>query len=125
MKMPILSLTRLVLSTVAGIGVVSLLLPQPSWADPNNEANPLKDFETQRNNDPFSSSRDDADGFGVFDLIHRATLGNNRSLQDYSTEQNENLDAAAAQFRSRQRERIQGQDQPTPVNPVTTPELSN
>lgn len=123
MKMQALSLTRLVLGTVVGIGVISLLLPQITWAQ-TTRVNPLEDFENQDNNsDPFSSGKEQ-DSLGVFDLIHRATLGNNRSLQDYSAEQNQNLNDAAAQFRTRQRQRIQGQGQASEVNPVTTPQLS-
>lgn len=122
MKMQALSLTRLVLGTVVGIGVISLLLPQITWAQATR-VNPLEDFENQDNSsDPFSSGKEQ-DSLGVFDLIHRATLGNNRSLQDYSAEQNENLNDAAAQFRARQRLRIQGQGQASEVNPVTTPQL--
>lgn len=125
MKMPLLPLARLVVGTVAGIGLVSLLLPQPSWAQAT-DVNPLQDFEPQehRRSDPFSRTND-ADGFGVFDLIHRATLGNNRSLDDFSSEQNESLDAAAAQFRARQRQQIQGQGQASQVNPVSTPQVAN
>lgn len=124
MKLPALSLTRLVLGTVAGIGVVSLLLPQPSWAQAS-DVNPLQDFESQENSsDPFSGSNE-AGSFGVFDLIHRANLGNTRSLNDYSAEQNENLDAAAAQFRTIQLQRIRGQGQASQVNPVTKTQTRN
>ena len=124
MKMQALSLTRLVLGTVVGIGVISSLLPQITWAQATR-VNPLEDFENQENsNDPFSSGKEQ-DSLGVFDLIHRANLGNNRSIQDYSAEQNQNLNDAAAQFRARQRQRIQGQGQASEVNPVTTPQLGN
>lgn len=125
MEMPAKSLTRLVLSTVVGIGVVSLILPQPSWAQVDR-VNPLQDFDIQENrNDPFSSGGKEPDGFGIYDLIHRANLGSNRSPQDFSVEQNESLDAAAAEFRTRQRQRIQGQQQIIPANPVTTTQPGN
>lgn len=118
MKMPLLPLTRLFLGTVAGIGLVSLLLPQPSWAQQANDVAPLQDFDPEGNSDPFSRT-DQGDSLGVFDLIHRARLGNNRSLDEYSTEQNESLDAAAAKFRQMQQQRIQGQQQVSPIAPVT------
>lgn len=128
MKMPAKSLNGLVLRTLVGIGVASLLvLPQPSWAEPA-QVNPLQDFDTQQNSDPFSGSNtngNEEDSFGVFDLIHRAQMGNVRTLQDYSTDQNENLDAAAAQFRELQRKRIQGQPRTSPADSVSSPELNN
>jgi hypothetical protein len=124
MEMPAKTLTRLVIGTVVGIGVVSLLLPQPSWAQANR-VNPLQDFDPQENSsDPFSGGKE-PDSFGIFDLIHRAQLGTNRSSQDFSVEQNESLDAAAAEFRARQRQRIQGQQQTIPANPVTTTQPGN
>lgn len=124
MKMPFFPLTRLVLGTLAGIGVVSLLLPQPSWAQQANDVNPLQDFDPEQNSDPFSRTNE-GDSFGVFDLIHRANLNNNRSPGDYSAEQNEGLDAAADQFRQMQQQRIQGQQQASPANSVTAPEPGN
>lgn len=125
MKMLPKSFTQLVLGTVAAIGVVSLLLPQLTWAQAT-PVNPLEDFDPQANSDdPFSTGKEQDSFGGVYDLIHRAQRGNIRSIQDFSTEQNENLDAAAAEFRARQRQRIQGQGQATQVNPVTTPQLRN
>jgi hypothetical protein len=125
MKTPAKSLTRLLLGTVVGIGVVSLLLPQLSWAQATR-ANPLEDFETQENrNDPFSSGKEQDSFGGVYDLIHRAQMGNMRSWEDFSAEQNENLNDAAAQFRARQRQRIQGQQQTSPANPVTITQPGN
>ena len=118
------SLTQLVLGTVVGIGVVSLLLPQPSWADAASEANPLHDFQPQQDGDPFSDSTEE-DSLGVFDLIHRAQMGNLTSPDDYSAQQNQNLDAAAADFRARQRQQIQAPAQAAPVNPVNTPTVAN
>ena len=124
MKMQALSLTRLVLGTVVGISVISLLLPQITWAQATR-VNPLEDFENQENsNDPFSSGKEQ-DSLGVFDLIHRATLGNNRSLQDFSAEQNESLDAASARFRAEQIRKIQQQQQAAPANPVNMPQVAN
>lgn len=124
MKITLLPLARLVLGTVAGIGVVSLLLPQPTWAQ-TTDVNPLQDLQPQDNrSDPFSRTNEDS-GLGMFDLIHRATLGNTRSIEDFSSEQNESLDAAAAQFRARQRQQIQGPGQASQVNPVSAPQVAN
>lgn len=125
MKIPAKSLTQLVLSTVAGIGLVSLLAPQPSWAQVD-QVNPLQDFDSQEESgDPFSDKTSEVDSFGVFDLMHRAQLGTNRSFEDYSAEQNQSLDAAAAQFRERQRKLIQGQGEASSVNSDSTPQTGN
>lgn len=124
MKIPAKSLTRLILGTVAGISVASLLLPQSSWAE-TPRVEPLQDFDSEQNTDPFSS-KDDGNGFGgVFDLMHRAQMGSMLNSDELSNQQNENLDAAAAQFRARQRQRLQGQQQATPANPATTPQVAN
>lgn len=68
---------------------------------------------------------------GVMDLIHNAMLGPSRSMQDYSAEQQENLNDAAAQFRAQQRQRLNSQprvifvspteSQVVPLAPTTTP----
>lgn len=131
MKMPAKSFTQLVFGTVAGIGIFSLLLPQITWAQ-TTDISPSQDIELQQSNDFFSgaqnsdpfSGNSEQDSFGVFDLIHRATLGSNRSQNEYSSEQNQNIDTAAAQFRALQRQRISGQ-QATPANPVATPQSAN
>ncbi|WP_250125291.1 hypothetical protein [Chroococcidiopsis sp. CCMEE 29] len=123
MKKSVKSLTKLVLC-IAGIGVVSLLLPQTSWAQTTN-VNPLQDFEPeQNNNDPFSSRSNEVNSFGVFDLMHRAQMGQLRNAEDFSTEQNQNLDAAAAAFRESQRKRLEGQQQAVPTNPIAAPQPS-
>lgn len=131
------SLTRLVL-VVAGIGVASLVLPQTSWADdlprqvePLNEFNsnqddniprqvrPLEEFNSDQTTDPFSSRS--TDSFGMLDLIRRAT-SNTRNWDDYTRDQNEDLNSAAAEFRARQRQLIQSPQQVNPSPSVTQPQ---
>ena len=115
------SLTQLILGTVAVIGVAYLVLPQPSWADAASEANPLKDFGSQSTNDPFAVDTEQDSFGGVYDLIHRAQQGNIRSADDFSTEQSQSLDEAAAGFRAKQRQLIQDQQQVSPVIPASMP----
>lgn len=55
---------------------------------------------------------------GIFDLVHRAMMGGNRSLDDFSNEQQGNLNDAAAQFRALQQQRLKNQQQ----TPAATPE---
>lgn len=113
--------TSLVIGTVAGISVVSLLSPQMIWAQTTN-VNPLEDANpAEEGSDPFSSSGQ-GNSFGIFDLIHRANLGGDRNVEDFSLEQDQNLNSAAAQFRKKQLERLQ-QRQASPTT-VTTPNVN-
>lgn len=122
MKMSSKSLTRFVLGTVAGISLVSLLFPQLSWAQAT-DVSPLQDLNPEQNKDPFSRTSE-GNSFSMFDLIHRANLGGSMSIDDYSAEQNESLNNAAAEFRKKQQQRMQ-QQQATPINPITTPQVAN
>ena len=112
----------LVLGTVAGISLVSLLMPQPTWAQTTN-VNPLQDLNPEQNQDPFSSSSQ-GNSFSMFDIIHRANLGGSLNIDDYNAAQNESLNTAAAEFRKKQLQRMQ-QQQATPINQVTTPQVAN
>lgn len=112
MKTPFLSLTQLILGAVAGISLLSFLLPQPSQADElPGQVNPLQDINGPQSSDPFARGADD---FSILDLIQRATTSNGISLEEYGSQQNESLNSEAAVFRARQRERIQGQQQASP-----------
>ena len=122
MKISPKSLTNLVLGTVAGISLVSLLMPQLSWAQTTN-VNPLQDLNPEQNQDPFSSSSE-GNSFSMFDIIHRANLGGSLNIDDYNAAQNESLNNAAAEFRKKQLQRMQ-QQQATPINQVTTPQVAN
>ena len=106
----------------ATIGFVSLLMPSISWAQvnsvPNTDANPLQDLNTQQNRDPFSRTND-GDAFGgIMQLMQRAQLGNIRSTSEFSAEQDRSINDAAAQFRQRQLQRIQNQNQAQPANTI-------
>lgn len=122
MKIQPKSLTSLVVGTVV-VSVMSLLLPQPNWAQ-TTDVNPLQDLNSEENSDPFSGNNG-GNSFGIFDLIHRAKLGNGPNLDDYNSDQNQKLNTAAAEFRKKQRERFQVQQQATPTNPVATPQVAN
>lgn len=122
MKISPKSLTNLVLGTVAGISLVSLLMPQLGWAQTTN-VNPLQDLNPEQNQDPFSNSSE-GNSFSMFNIIHRANLGGSLNIDDYNAAQNESLNNAAAEFRKKQLERMQ-QQQATPINQVTTPQVAN
>lgn len=122
MKISPKSLTNLVLGTVAGISLASFLMPQLTWAQTTN-VNPLQDLNPEQNQDPFSSSSE-GNSFSMFDIIHRANLGGSLNIDDYNAAQNESLNNAAAEFRKKQLQRMQ-QQQATPINQVTTPQVAN
>jgi len=62
--------------------------------------------------DPFATTGNQSSS--VLDLIHRITLGNGRSLSEYSSTQQENLGTEASDFRTRQLELLQQQNQSQP-----------
>jgi hypothetical protein len=96
-------------STIASC---ALFTPQASFAQASglNNAQPLQDFQTQDNTDPFSGR---SSGSGIFDLIHRSQLGGGRSMEEFTTEQRQNLNDAAAEFRNKQRLLLEKQAVPS------------
>lgn len=101
---------RIALSAIA---FSTLFLPQPTFAQASglNNSQPLQNFQTNDNPDPFSGR---SGGSGVLDLIHRSRLGNGRSIEEFSTEQRQNLNDAAAEFRNKQRLLLEKQTLPSP-----------
>ena len=100
--------------TVSAIASCALFSPQATFAQAsglNNSPQPLQDFQTQDNTDPFSGR---SSGSGIFDLIHRSRLGNGRSIEEFNTEQRQNLNDAAAEFRNKQRQILEKQAVPAP-----------
>lgn len=123
MSMSARFLAGIVVSGFVG-GVSALSFSQPSLADPyeTGNVNPLEDFQTVDNPDPFSNGG----GLGMFDLLHRSRLGINRNMNDFTTEQRESINDVAAQFRAKQQLLIDGQSRPivdgvTPEESQTTP----
>jgi hypothetical protein len=97
----------------SAIASCALFSPQASFAQASglNNAQPLQEFQTQDNTDPFSGR---SSGSGIFDLIHRSRLGGGRSMEEFTTEQRQNLNDAAAEFRNKQRLLLENQAVPTP-----------
>ena len=108
----------------------SLLIPQLSWAQTTpttSSNNALEDLE-QQNRNPFSSHSDDGNAMnGIMDLMHRAQMGNIRSVNEYSAEQDRSLNDAASQFRQKQLQMLRNQNQNSanPANSVNTPNSGN
>jgi len=111
MKIPFLRLTKLVIVTVAGIGVTSLLMSEPSLAQ--SQANDPQNVDPLNSSDPLSTSNTEQNPFSLFQLIHNANFGSVNP--DFAKEQNQQLDTAALDFKKRQQQLIQGQQQP--INP--------
>ena len=107
----------------SAIASCALFSPQASFAQASglNNAQPLQDFQTQDNTDPFSGR---SSGSGIFDLIHRSRLGGGRSMEEFNTEQRQNLNDAAAEFRNKQRLLLQQQDQTVPSPAIEPAEIT-
>jgi hypothetical protein len=103
---------------LSAIAFSTLLLPQPTLAQANglNNSQPQHNFQTNDNPDPFSGGS----GTGMFDLIHRSRLGSGRSTEEFSIEQRQNLNDAAAEFRNKQRLLLEKPALPSP-EAVPTP----
>lgn len=110
--------TRFALFVATGMGIV--LFAQATIAQTSETVNPLEDFQNSDNlSDPFSNRGSGQSG--VYDLIHRAILGNGRSAEDFNSEQRESLNDAASEFRKLQLERFKNEQPAVPTNPTPTP----
>ncbi|MEG4235858.1 hypothetical protein QUA40_28020 [Microcoleus sp. Pol11C3] len=107
----------------SAIASCALFSPQASFAQASglNNAQPLQDFQTQDNTDPFSGR---SSGSAIFDLIHRSQLGGGRSMEEFNTEQRQNLNDAAAEFRNKQRLILQKQDPAVPSPAIAPTEIT-
>lgn len=110
------------LASLASIGAATLFLLNPTQVqaqlEPGTNSSPLQDLQPKDSTDPFSNR---GNGTGIFDLLHRSRLGNNRDMNEFNAEQRKNLNDAAAEFRARQRELLQQQAKPAPG--TVSPEL--
>jgi len=94
----------------AAIAIASSVMPQPAWAQPEGQVNPLQDFSPAQNErDSVGGSLGDS-GFSVFDLIHRAQTGGSITYDDFSAKNRQEIESAAEAFRREQLNRLrQGQ----------------
>lgn len=111
MQKMFLPLTRLVVASVTGIGLASLVIPQASLAD-LGQADNRPGFDSSNTN-PCAGGSDGS--FNMFSLIHCANLNGG---QLNSNQGNTGLDAQAEAFKQRQQQLLQGQ------NPQTNPGVS-
>ena len=104
--------TRLTLSLLAGLSTASLLLPMPGRSQAT-KIDPLEDLRTtDGSSDPFSGS---SNASSVYDLIHRARLNNAINMNQFRTQQRQQINDAAAEFRKQQLQRMQTPAQAAPI----------
>jgi hypothetical protein len=85
------------------VGMTVSLASAMSWASSAGAqtvepTNPLADFQSQSNSDPFSGDSQK----GMFDLMHRAMQGDVQSAATFSANQQSSLNDATAAFRAKQ-----------------------
>jgi hypothetical protein len=118
---------RLLIIAVASILAAGLVLPLPEPAIAQEaSADLLEDDSLSGDNgsDPFAGNS--SGSAGMFELFHRANLSGDRSIYEYSREQEQNINTAAEDFRTRQLELLQQQQNSTEVtDSVSEPVESN
>ncbi|MDX2231136.1 MAG: hypothetical protein NW220_15980 [Leptolyngbyaceae cyanobacterium bins.349] len=114
---------RMMLGTWLGATMLSAIAPLPANAQVARPT-PLEDLQTKDGSD-FFNGRGNGQTGSVMNFIQNAIIGTPRSMDEFSSEQQENFDAAASQFRKRQAEQLRKQQsQPgdaLQVAPLPTP----
>ncbi|MEM7555442.1 MAG: hypothetical protein AAF378_15350 [Cyanobacteria bacterium P01_A01_bin.84] len=119
MKNPFLSLTKLAIYTVVGVSLTTVVTSQASFANPSSQFDP-QNPETQYK-DPFNQGVEQ-NPFSLFQLIHNSNLGTfNREFNSQNSQQ---LNDAATNFRLKQQEAIQKQRQGSQENTTTVPSFT-
>jgi hypothetical protein len=96
-------MNRTILALAIGFTAGLSVLAAPASAQlQQDQSNPLADFQGQQSSDPFSSSSDNSSG--IFNLLHRAVLGDLPSAASMSAAQQENLMDATTAFRMKQQQ---------------------
>ncbi len=110
--------TVAIASSVAVCAIASTILPQAAFAQtaPGTPGNvqPFPDSSRQNERDTFGGSLGNGD-LSIFNLIHRAQLGNGSFDEQ---EQSRNLNNAAEEFKRKQRTLIGNPQPQLPENPT-------
>jgi hypothetical protein len=125
--------TSMVLAILTAIAVSPLFLVQPTWAEEETieeeTTQEVNQVELEESRDEFDYTQGDYDQpINPLELIHRANLGNGRSMNDYREDQQQNFNDAAAAFRAQQQELLRRQRrQAEPINPeaINQPEAAS
>ncbi|MBD2070965.1 hypothetical protein H6F93_26190 [Leptolyngbya sp. FACHB-671] len=120
----LMTLLRSTSAVLMAVGIVATASLQPTVAQTVDQLDNSLSGDGD-SSDPFSG-RGNQSG-SLLDLIHRVTLGNDRTPSEYNSTQQENLGTAATDFRTRQLEllRQQNQNQPGTQESSETPAESN
>jgi hypothetical protein len=100
MNRSFLPVNKIILATIASIGFASMVLVEPTLANPNQ---PFGSLESDRNSNSLSGNGSD---FNMMNMIHQAQMG---TIQWNADEQNQQLDLAAAAFKAAQQKLLQPQ----------------
>ncbi|HEY9845537.1 MAG TPA: hypothetical protein V6D03_05005 [Candidatus Caenarcaniphilales bacterium] len=91
------------------IGIGAAISVTPTAFAQTTSVQPLQNLQENPNNFDFFTDPERSSGAGLLNLINQVKLLNERSLDEFTAEQADNLDAAAAEFRAQQRQQIQTQ----------------
>jgi hypothetical protein len=118
------SLVRITLSLGAGaaLSLISGLGQQPALAQSTNPSD--SELYPSNEQDSFSGGMGGS-SFNPIDLMHRANLGNERSMGEYMNDQQESLSEESTDFRRQQQQLMQNQQSSSPDNSATTPTTQN
>ncbi|MEL7034390.1 MAG: hypothetical protein AAFO04_02040 [Cyanobacteria bacterium J06592_8] len=105
MQLKVKSGVGMALSILSAITASVTLFSQASLAQQNTTINPLGDFNSQSNDKGTSLGIDQST---MYQLIHRAQMGTlDLDVNAVYDQQQDNIQDAAAEFRAKQRQRIQ------------------
>jgi hypothetical protein len=112
------------LVTAVALGFCIGLQPNATYAQTQTgTVQPLEDFQTRDNRDPFSSSGGSGVTPGLYQILHKAIQNNGLSEEELTSNNDKNLNDAAAAFRARQQSVLQQTQQPgsSSSSPVANP----
>jgi hypothetical protein len=97
-----------ILMLIAGASLAAFVAPAAVMAQSTGSAINLQNSDSPNSSDPFSQGVEQ-NPFNIFQLIHNAQLG---SLNpEFAKEQNQQLNDAASEFRAKQQQLIQRNQQ--------------
>ncbi|MBO1049123.1 MAG: hypothetical protein HEQ10_15930 [Dolichospermum sp. DEX182a] len=119
MKRSFLPVHKIIVATIAGVSFASILVGEPTLADTNQPFGSLESDtlgqQGYRSSNPLSGNGSD---FNMMNMIHQAQMG---TIQWNADEQNQQLDLAAAAFRTAQQKLLQPQLQQNPGSSAIIP----
>jgi hypothetical protein len=120
MKISLSPVTRILLASVAGIGVAAVFLAQPTLA--NTSADKLENNYTGQPSSNIGSAENDSLPIGnLMELINR--VGNNGRVIDPAAQQQQ-IDEEANNFLQRRQQMLNSQPTVLPAQPNTTTQPS-